>query len=93
VLYSATDSKSVSFKKGGTSNGINGLDATYDNSSNETTVTWSGGTGPFTVTSNGNPVGCANSGCVISGADASPGDKIQVIDSDGNSKKTTVSGP
>lgn len=59
---------------------------------NATTVTWSGGSGSFTVYLNGSPTSCQNSGCTVSPVHS--GDTIVVKDSNGDTSNTvTVSGP
>lgn len=87
VLYSGSQSLPFSFTA---SSAINASASTFGASA---TVNWTGGSGTFSVYLNGNPTGCTNSGCTITGLH-SGSNTIVVKDSDGNTSNTvTVSGP
>lgn len=89
VLYSASDSTTVNFTGGG-GTGISGLTATVHG--NHTTISWSGGNGPFTVenSESGELSSCSASGCQVDKDDAKVGTTVTVTDSDGNDETVTV---
>jgi hypothetical protein len=91
VLYDATsEAQTINFSLGpaGPTN------VTATNHSGKTTISWEGGTGPFTVTDSpaGN-TGCTSSGCKVDTVKAPPGSTVTVTDSTGKSQTATVGGP
>jgi hypothetical protein len=56
-----------------------------------TTITWSGGATPFTVTDSvGGSLNCSSSGCTVSASSAPLGSTVTVTDTNGNSSNATV---
>jgi penicillin-binding protein 1A len=92
VLYDSSASKTVSFSGGSEDNSsINHLNAKKHGGT--TTITWSGGSAPFTVTDDlTGTVSCSSSGCTVPSSQAPSGSTITVTDKNGKSKSTVVSG-
>jgi membrane peptidoglycan carboxypeptidase len=90
VLYQGSSSSDMSYS----ANNPISVTVTRNGASKEATVVWSGGGGSFSVTLNGNPTSCTNSGCTV--GPLSPGanaNTIVVQDSNGDkSDPVTVSG-
>lgn len=93
VLYQASASKSVNFTSGAGQNPVTNPQATSDG--NMTTITWTGGSAPFTVTdSSSGALNCSSSGCQVdTNPDAPIGSQVIITDKNGSKKSTSVSGP
>jgi hypothetical protein len=88
VLYSASDSKPINFTP--QAQGISDLQATA--TGGHTTISWNGGSSPFTVSDNasGQLNSCTASGCKVDLSDAPVGSTVTVKDSSGNSDSVVV---
>ena len=86
VLYSGTASSNMNYTSGSP------ISATVGATGPKATVSWTGGSGSFTVTDNDTDTGCTTSGCQINLVHGS--NAIVVSDSNGDkSSPITVSGP
>lgn len=84
VLYTGSQSMAFSFQ------GPSPISVSANSNGSDTTVSWSGGRGTYTVLLNGAPTSCSTSGCTLPGVTTGT---IAVRDSEGNSGQAAISGP
>lgn len=84
VLYSGSDSKTVNFTAGQPLT-FQGATHSHQGGSNTTTIKWSGGSGTYTVTNNGNTICTAQAGATSCDANGNITGQIVITDSSGNS--------